>query len=129
MPGLNRVQIIGNLGAAPVEKTTPKGTKYAAFSVAVNRRWKGKDGKTHKETDWFNIEAWGRMGEICLKILNKGSLVFLEGRLRTSKYEKDGETKYFTKVITRRMQKLDFQAKEKEEPDISEIADAEPEGE
>jgi len=129
MPGLNRVQIIGNLGAAPVEKTTPKGKKYAVFSVAVNRRWKGKDGKTQKETDWFNVEAWGRMGEICLKILNKGSLVFLEGRLRTSKYEKDGETKYFTKVITRRMQKLDFQAKEKEEPDISEIADAEPEEE
>ena len=129
MPGLNRVQIIGNLGAAPVEKTTPKGKKYAVFSVAVNRHWKGKDGKTQKETDWFNVEAWGRTGEICLKILKKGSLVFLEGRLRTSKYEKDGETKYFTKVITRRVQKLDFQAKEKEEPDISEIADAEPEEE
>lgn len=129
MPGLNRVQIIGNLGADPIGKTTAKGTKYATFSVAVNRYWKGADGRTNKETDWFNFEAWGKMGEICLKLLAKGNLVYLEGELRTNRYEKDGETKYFTKVITRRMQKLDFSAKEKEEPALTEIADAAPEEE
>jgi len=129
MPGLNRVQIIGNLGADPQEKATAKGTKYTTFSVAVNRFWKGEGGKTNKRTDWFNVEAWGKTGEICSKLLKKGSLVYLEGELRTDKYEKDGETRYFTKVVLQRMQKLGFSEKEKEEPEASEIADAIPEEE
>ena len=129
MPSLNKVQLIGRLGADPAERTTAKGTKYVTFSVAVDRFWKGAEGKTNKATDWFNIESWGKMGEICQKLLAKGSLVYLEGELRTNRYEKDGETKYFTRVVLRRMQKLDFSAKEKAEPDITEIADAPPEEE
>jgi len=129
MPGLNRVQIIGYLGADPLEKTTTKGTKFAIFSVAVNSYWKGGDGSTNKRTDWFNVEAWGKMADTCLKILKKGSLVYLEGELRTNKYEKDGETKFFTKVVVQRIQKLDYSEKEKEEPEIAEIADAIPEEE
>lgn len=126
MPGLNRVQIIGNLGADPQEKATAKGTKYTTFSVAVNRYWKGEDGKSNKRTDWFNVEAWGRMGEICLSLLSKGSLVYMEGELRTDRYEKEGETKYFTKIVLQRLQKLDYGEKEKEEPEISGVADAAP---
>lgn len=129
MPGLNRVQIIGNLGADPIEQTTPKGTKFVIFSVAVNRYWKGADGETKKRTDWFNVEAWGKTGEICMKLLKKGSLVYLEGELRTNRYEKDGETKFFTKVVIQRMQKLDRSEKEKEEPDTIELADAAPDEE
>jgi len=129
MPGLNRVQIIGYLGADPQEKTTTKGTKFAIFSVAVNRYWKGKAGEANKRTDWFNVEAWGKLGEICLKILEKGSLVYLEGELRTNRYEKDGEVKFFTKVVVQRMQKLNYSEKETEEPELSEIADAIPEEE
>ncbi|MCD6577458.1 MAG: single-stranded DNA-binding protein [Anaerolineaceae bacterium] len=120
MPSLNRVQIIGRLGKDPVEKTTPKGTKFVIFSVAVDQHWKSKDGKTHKGVDWFNVEAWGRIGEICLKYLAKGRLVFLEGRLRTNRYEKDGDVKYFTKVIARQMQMLDYQPQDKKELDIPE---------
>ena len=116
MPGLNRVQIIGRLGKDPLEKTTRKGTKFTVFTVAVDRQWKGSDGVVHKEVDWFNVEAWGRLGEICLEYLMKGRLVFLEGRLRTDRYEKDGEVKYFTKVIARQMQMLDFQSKDDKEP-------------
>lgn len=129
MPGLNRVQIIGNLGADPLEKTTAKGTKYTTFSVAVNRYWKVADGGTNKRTDWFNVEAWGKLGEICIKLLEKGSLVYLEGELRTDRYEKEGEVKYFTKVVLQRMQKLDFSEKEKEEPEIAAIADEAPDEE
>jgi single-strand DNA-binding protein len=124
MPGLNRVQIIGHLGADPQEKVTPKGTKFAIFSVAVNSYWKGGDGNTNKRTDWFNVEAWGKTGEICLNILKKGSLVYLEGQLRTDRYEKEGETKFFTKVVIQRIQKLDYTEKEKEDPEISEIAES-----
>lgn len=115
MPSLNRVQIIGRLGKDPLEKTTKKGTKLTIFTVAVDRQWKGSDGVVHKEIDWFNVEAWGRLGEICLEYLKKGRLLFLEGRLRTDRYEKDGEVKYFTKVIARQMQMLDYQSKDKKE--------------
>ncbi|MDO9546195.1 MAG: single-stranded DNA-binding protein [Pelolinea sp.] len=119
MPSLNRLQIIGRLGKDPEEKMTKKGTKYAYFSVAVDRQWKDGDGKPQKETDWFNVEAWGRLGEICLEYLSKGRLIFLEGRLNTDRYEKDGEIKYFTKVIARQMQMLDYQPQIEDESEIS----------
>lgn len=115
MPSLNRIQIIGRLGKDPEEKTTKNGKKYTVFSVAVDHQWKTADGQTQKETDWFNIEGWGRLGEICLEYLSKGRLIFLEGRLNTDRYEKDGEIRYFTKVIARRMQMLDSQPKIEEE--------------
>ena len=75
--------------------------------MAVNRRWKDKEGEQQEVTDWFNIEAWERLGEICGEFLKKGSLVFLEGRLQTDSYEEDGNTRYFTKVVTSNMQMLD----------------------
>ena len=107
MPALNRVQLIGNLGKDPESKFTPTGKKVAHFSIAVNNRWKGKDGESKEYTEWVNMEAWGRLGEICQQYLKKGSLVYVEGRLKTDKYEDKGETKYFTKVVALAMQMLD----------------------
>jgi single-strand DNA-binding protein len=72
MPNFNRVQIIGRLGKDPEKRTTRNGTAYTVFSVAVDRRWKGRDGSPKNETDWFNVEAWGKLGEICLSYLSKG---------------------------------------------------------
>ena len=112
MPNFNRVQIIGRLGKDPEKRTTKNGTPYTVFPVAVERKWKSRDGELKKETDWFNVEAWGRLGEICSSYLTKGRLVFLEGRLHTDRYEHEGETRYFTKVIASRMQMLDRQVKE-----------------
>ena len=66
-----------------------------------------KDGNQQEDTEWFNVEAWGRLGEVCQEYLKKGSLIFLEGRLKTDKYEKDGEKRYFTKVVASQMQMLD----------------------
>lgn len=106
MPALNRVQLIGNLGKDPESKFTPTGKKVAHFSIAVNNRWKGKDGESKEYTEWVNVEAWGRLGEICQQYLKKGSLVYIEGRLKTDKYEDKGETKYFTKVVTQFVQFL-----------------------
>ena len=82
--------------------------------MAVNRRWKDKEGEFQEVTDWFNIEAWERMAEICGQYLKKGSLVFLEGRLQTDSYEDNGNTRYFTKVITSQMQMLDRKITENE---------------
>lgn len=107
MPALNRVQLIGYLGKDPDSKYTPTGKKVAHFSVAVTQRWKTA-GETKEYTEWVNIEAWGRLGEVCQEYLKKGSLVYIEGRLKTDKYEdKEGETKYFTKVVALAMQMLD----------------------
>ena len=114
MPALNRVQLIGRLGKDPESKFTPTGKKVTHFSLAVSQRWK-TGGETKEYTEWVNIEAWERLGEVCQEYLKKGSLVYLEGRLKTEKYEdKSGETKYFTKVVALTLQFLD--KREKEEP-------------
>ncbi len=107
MPTLNRVQLIGRLGKDPESKFTPTGKKVAHFSLAVSNRWKDKNGETKESTEWVNIEAWGRLGEVCQEYLKKGSLIFLEGRLKTDKYEEKGETRYFTKVVAQSLEFLD----------------------
>ncbi len=113
MPSLNRVQLIGHLGRDPESRTIPTGKKVTQFSLAVNNHWKSAQGEPKESTDWFNVEAWGRQGEICAQYLHKGSLVFVEGRLRTDKYEdKSGETKYVTRVVLQSMQMLDRKAGE-----------------
>ena len=114
MPAVNRVQLIGRLGKDPEARFTPTGKKVAHFSVAVSNRWKGKDGEAKESTEWVNVEAWNRLGEVCEEYLHKGSLIFVEGRLKTDKYDDKGETKYFTKVVALSMQMLD--KKPAEEP-------------
>jgi single-strand DNA-binding protein len=117
MPALNKVQLIGYLGKDPEIRFTSKGSKVCTFSVAVARRWKsGEDVK--EATDWFNIEVWGKLGEFCQTYLGKGRLVYLEGRLQTDRYEHEGETRYFTKVVARQVQFLD--RKPEEEPVVEE---------
>jgi len=107
MPTLNRVQLIGRLGKDPEGKFTPTGKKVTHFSLAVSNHWKDKNGEMKESTEWVNIEAWGRLGEVCQEYLKKGSLIFLEGRLKTEKYEDKGETKYYTKVVALTLQFLD----------------------
>lgn len=112
MASLNRVQLIGRLGKDPESRNTPKGTSYTTFSLAVGRKWKNKNGELNEDTDWFNIVAWGKLGEICQKYLTKGKLVYLEGRLRTRKYEHEGTTRYFTTVVLSAVQMLEPKPKE-----------------
>jgi single-strand DNA-binding protein len=114
MPALNRVQLIGYLGKDPESKFTPTGKKVTQFSVAISNRWKSKAGDSKEYTEWVNIEAWGRLGEVCNEYLKKGSLVFVEGRLKTDRYEDKGESRFFTKVVALAMQMLD--RKPSEEP-------------
>ena len=106
MPALNRVQLIGRLGKDPESRFTPTGKQVTTFSLAVSNRWKSK-GETKEYTEWINVEALGRLGEVCQEYLKKGSLIYLEGRLKTDRYEDQGETKYFTKVVALLMQMLD----------------------
>lgn len=122
MPALNRVQLIGRLGKDPESKFTPTGKKVAHFSVAVSNRWKSNDGESKEYTEWVNVEAWGRLGEVCQEYLRKGSLVYIEGRLKTDRYENEGETRYYTKVVALSMQMLD--RKPSEEPEMTVDEDA-----
>ena len=107
MPALNRVQLMGRLGKDPEGKFTPTGRKVTHFSVAISNRWKSKEGEAKEYTEWVNVEAWGRLGEVCQEYLKKGSLIFVEGRLKTDRYEDKGETRFFTKVVALAMQMLD----------------------
>ena len=122
MPTLNRVQLIGRLGKDPESKFTPTGKKVAHFPVAISNRWKGSDGESKEYTEWVNVEAWGRLGEVCQQYLKKGSLIYVEGRLKTDRYETDGDVKYFTKIVALSMQMLD--RKPNEEPEMMVEEDA-----
>jgi single-strand DNA-binding protein len=106
MPALNRVQLIGYLGRDPESKYTPTGKRVTGFPIAVTNRWKGEAGETREHTEWVNIEAWGRLAETCHEYLGKGSLVYIEGRMKTDRYEDEGEMRYFTKVVARSVQFL-----------------------
>lgn len=113
MPALNRVQLIGRLGKDPEGKFTPTGKKVTHFSLAVSQRW-SSNGESKEYTEWVNVEAWGRLGEVCQEYLKKGSLVYIEGWLKTEKYEDKGETRFYTKVVALSLQFLD--KKPAEEP-------------
>ncbi len=101
MPSLNRVELIGRLGKDPETRGTPTGKKVCQFTVAVNRAG-GKD------PDWFTVQAWNRLGEVCQQYLAKGRLVYVDGRLQTDRWnDGEGETHYRTQVVARQMQMLD----------------------
>ena len=107
MPALNRVQLIGYLGRDPESKYTPTGKRVTYFPVAITNRWKDDSGETQEHTEWVQIEAWGRLAETCHEYLGKGSLAYVEGRLKTDRYEdSEGEVHYFTKVVARTVQFL-----------------------
>jgi single-strand DNA-binding protein len=122
MAALNRVQLIGRLGRDPESRFTPTGKKVVHFSLAVSTHWKSRDGETNDSTEWVNIEAWERVGEVCQEFLKKGSLVYLEGRLKIDKYEENGETRFFTKVVASVVEFLD--RKPADEPMFSEQEEA-----
>lgn len=119
MPALNRVEIIGNLGRDPETRYTTTGKKVCNFSVAVNRRWRSSEGEAREATDWFSVDAWGRLGEFCQEYLAKGRLVYIAGRLQTDRYEVEGETRYSTRIVAREIQLLDRRPDE-DEVDIEE---------
>jgi len=107
MAGVNKVIIIGNLGADPELKTTNSGTSVCRLSVATTRSWKNKDsGELQSETEWHRITVWGKTADHCNNYLAKGRQVYVEGRLRTSSYEQDGIKKWSTEIVADEVQFL-----------------------
>jgi len=95
---INKVIVLGRLGKDPEHKDLGGGNSLCKFSVATTESWKDKQGNKQEETEWHNITAFGKLAEICSKYLKKGSLVYVEGKNKTSTYEKNGETRYSTEV-------------------------------
>lgn len=113
---LNKVILIGNLGADPRLRYTQNGNQVASFSVATSERWKGQDGKVQEQTEWHRIVAWGKLAEICNQYLHKGSRVYVEGKLQSRKWrDQGGVERAITEVIARDMKMLDAGAGAKQE--------------
>jgi single-strand DNA-binding protein len=111
MVSLNKVMIIGNVGNDPEMRFTPNGNPVTSFRVATNRFYTTPDGERKQETDWFTIISWNKLAEQCNQFLNKGRLVYVEGRLRNRSWEgQDGQRRFRTEIIANRVTFLDRQA-------------------
>ena len=105
---LNKVMVIGNLGRDPEMRYMPDGQAVTSFSVATSRSWKNSAGELHKETEWFNVVAWGDLAEICKHDLCEGHCVYVEGRLQTRSWEDDtGEKCFRTELVANEVISLD----------------------
>ncbi|WP_052163024.1 single-stranded DNA-binding protein [Aquabacterium sp. NJ1] len=108
MASLNMVQLIGNLGREPEVRYAPDGTPFATISLATTERWKDKETQEPKEaTEWHRVVFSDRLAEIVKEYLKEGSLIYVEGKLRTRKWQdKEGKDQYTTEVKVSRMQML-----------------------
>lgn len=96
--GVNKAILIGNLGADPEIIYTPQGRAVCKFRLATNEQWKDGDGAQKERTEWHRIVVWGKLAEVCGQYLKKGRSVYVEGRIQTRTYDKDGQTHYATEI-------------------------------
>ncbi len=104
MASVNKATIIGNIGQDIELKKTQGGVSFINFSVATTEKFKDKQGQQQEQTEWHNISAWNRQAEVIAQYCQKGSSIYIEGKLKTESYEKDGQKKYSTKIIVREFQ-------------------------
>lgn len=103
---LNKVQLIGHVGHDPELRSTPKRTSVASMSVATTRAWKGEGGKREEQTEWHRVVFWGKAAENAAKVLAKGRLVYVEGRLCTRTWEDEAGKHSRTEVVAETWQVL-----------------------
>ena len=100
MAGVNKVILIGNLGKDPEVKYLDNGVAVANFSLATTEKYKNKEGEKVSQTEWHNIVLWRGLAEVAEKYLKKGASVYIEGKIKTRKWEdKDGNTRYNTEIL------------------------------
>ena len=106
--GINKVILIGNLGRDPETRYSQSGSAVTNFSVATTENWRDRQtGEQQERTEWHNVVCFARLAEIAGEYLKKGSKVYIEGSLRTSSWEQDGQKRYRTEVMARDLQMLD----------------------
>lgn len=104
---VNKVILIGNLCADPEIRYTQSGTSVATFTVATSEKWKDKDGEWQEDTEFHRIVAWGKLAEICGEYHQKGNRVYVEGKLKTRKWQdQSGNDRYTTEVVAREVKSL-----------------------
>jgi single-strand DNA-binding protein len=106
--GINKVILVGNLGQDPESRSTPGGTTVTNLRIATSESWRDKtSGEMKEQTEWHTVVLWNRLGEVAAEYLRKGSQVYIEGRLRTRKWQdKQGNDRYSTEVVASEMQML-----------------------
>ena len=104
--GINKVIIVGNLGDDPTVRYTPAGAAVTTISVATTESWKDKDGNKQENTQWHRVVFFSKLAEIAGEYLKKGSQVYVEGKLRTNKWQKDGVDMYTTEILANEMQMI-----------------------
>ncbi|MFA5375356.1 MAG: single-stranded DNA-binding protein [Dehalococcoidia bacterium] len=108
MASLNKVMIIGNLGADPEMRFTPSGSPVTSFRIASSRTFTTPEGEKKQETEWFTVVAWSKLAELCNQFLSKGRMAYVEGRLKTRSWDdKEGVKHYKTEVIASQVIFLD----------------------
>lgn len=113
MKGLNKVTLIGNLGGDPEVKTLEGNIKVAKCALAISESYKDEHGQTHTSTEWVSIVLWRGLAELAEKYMHKGSLVYIEGKMKTRSYEDKSDSKrYVTEVIVEQVILLDKKGKE-----------------
>lgn len=115
MASLNKVLIIGNLGKNPEIRQTQDGRSVANLNIATSQKWVDAKGKTNEETEWHFVTVWGKMADNCAKYLKKGQSCFVEGKLQTTQYEKDGIKKYSTTIRADNVQFLTSKSEQKDQ--------------
>ncbi len=126
MISLNRVIVAGNLTRDPELKTTTSNRKFTNMSIAINDFWKDKNGKLTKKTNFINIIAWGNLAENCVKFLQKGNAVMIEGRIETDQYnDKQGKKQYITRINTTNVVFLENSNHNNNEENIEDIEEIE----
>ena len=102
MASVNKVILIGNLGADPEIRFLPSGQPVANLRLATNEKWKGQDGNMQERTEWHRVVVFGKQAELCKEYLSKGRQIYLEGRIQTRKWnDKEGKERYTTEVVAR----------------------------
>jgi len=117
MSGINKVFLIGRLGKDPELKYTPGGKAVCNFSLATSEKWKDQSGEWQEKTEWHRCQAWGKIAENAAKWLNKGKLAYVEGKLQTRSWEKDGQTHYTTEIVVREWQALEYEKQDNQGKD------------
>lgn len=103
----NKVELIGNLGQDPEQRTLQNGTMVCSFTLATSETYKDKAGAKQTITEWHNCVAWNKTAELISKYAKKGSGILVEGKLKTESYDKNGEKRYITKVVVSDFMLLD----------------------
>ncbi len=104
---LNRATLIGNIGKDPELRKTPQGTSVCTIRLATTEIFKNRNGERQEATDWHSVVLWDRLAEIAAELLRKSDKIFVEGKIRTRTFEKDGQRKHFTEIIANKMIILD----------------------